>query len=38
MGGTPRRMEEFAYFIMDEIGYKTPVGTMLKNISKHSHR
>jgi uridine phosphorylase len=38
MGGTPQRMENFAYFIMKEIGYKIPSGTALKNISKQSHR
>ena len=38
MGGTPQRMENFAYFIMKEIGYSIPTGTALKNISKLSHR
>lgn len=38
MGGTPQRMENFAYYIMKEIGYKIPTGTALKNISKQSHR
>lgn len=38
MGGTPKRMEQFAYYIMDEIGYELPPGTLLNDISKHSHR
>jgi hypothetical protein len=38
MGGTPQRMENFAYYIMKEIGYTIPTGTALKNISKQSHR
>ncbi|KAG0717898.1 Uridine phosphorylase 1 [Chionoecetes opilio] len=29
MGGTSRRMEQFAYYIKDEIGYKFPPGTTL---------
>lgn len=38
MGGTPKRMEQFAYFIMDEIGYKLPTGTTLQDISQYSYR
>ncbi|XKL59526.1 hypothetical protein PGB90_000542 [Kerria lacca] len=38
MGGTPRRMEIFAHYIMSEIGYKLPTGTALKDISKFSYR
>lgn len=38
MGGTPQRMQDFAYFIKTEIGYKTPTGTQLIDISKDSHR
>lgn len=38
MGGTPKRMEGFAHFIMDEIGYKLPAGTTLLDISYHSYR
>lgn len=38
MGGTPRRMEDFAHFIMDEIGYKLPPGTQLQDISQFSYR
>uniref|UniRef100_A0A336M4H0 CSON010570 protein n=1 Tax=Culicoides sonorensis TaxID=179676 RepID=A0A336M4H0_CULSO len=38
MGGTPKRMETFAHFIMDEIGYKLPAGTQLQDISQFSYR
>ncbi|XP_043217276.1 uridine phosphorylase 1-like [Amphibalanus amphitrite] len=38
MGGTPRRMEQFAHFIMKEIGYQLPTGAQLLDISLHSYR
>ena len=38
MGGTPKRMEEFAYYIMDEIGHKLQPGTKLLDISLLSYR
>ncbi|XP_034947858.1 uridine phosphorylase 1-like [Chelonus insularis] len=38
MGGTPKRMENFAYFIMEEIGHKLPTGTTLSNITQYSYR
>lgn len=38
MGGTPKRMEQFAYFIASEIGHELPAGTILNDISKNSHR
>ncbi|KAK7066752.1 Uridine phosphorylase 1 [Halocaridina rubra] len=38
MGGTPKRMESFAYYLMDEIGYKLPAGTTLLDISHMSYR
>lgn len=38
MGGTPKRMEQFAYYIMSEIGHKLPAGTMLQDISQFSYR
>lgn len=38
IGGTPKRMEEFAYYIMREIGHKIPTGTQLLDISQHSYR
>lgn len=38
MGGTPQRMENFAHFLMDEIGYKLPTGLHLNDISKLSCR
>lgn len=38
MGGTPKRMEKFAYYIMEEIGYKLPTGTTLQDISRFSYR
>ncbi|XP_031834038.1 uridine phosphorylase 1 isoform X2 [Nomia melanderi] len=38
MGGTPKRMEEFAYYIMKEIGHKLPPGTTLLDISQYSYR
>ncbi|XP_012289046.1 uridine phosphorylase 1 isoform X1 [Orussus abietinus] len=38
MGGTPKRMEEFAFYIMKEIGHKLPAGTTLLDISQYSYR
>ncbi|EDW80671.1 uncharacterized protein Dwil_GK11445, isoform A [Drosophila willistoni] len=38
MGGTPKRMENFAHFIMEDIGYKLPAGTQLQDISAYSYR
>lgn len=38
MGGTPKRMEAFAYYIMKEIGHKLPTGTTLQDISQYSYR
>uniref|UniRef100_A0A0A9Z8J9 Uridine phosphorylase 1 n=1 Tax=Lygus hesperus TaxID=30085 RepID=A0A0A9Z8J9_LYGHE len=38
MGGTPKRMEQFAYYIMGEIGHKLPTGTQLQDISQYSYR
>ncbi|XP_043194282.1 uridine phosphorylase 1-like isoform X3 [Amphibalanus amphitrite] len=38
MGGTPRRMEQFARFLMDEIGYELPTGAQLSDISQLSYR
>ncbi|XP_066599908.1 uridine phosphorylase 1-like isoform X2 [Prorops nasuta] len=38
MGGTPKRMEQFAYYIMKEIGHKLPAGTTLLDISQYSYR
>jgi len=38
MGGTPERMKDFAYYIMEEIGHKLPTGTMLQDISQKSYR
>ncbi|XP_073980187.1 uridine phosphorylase 1 isoform X2 [Rhodnius prolixus] len=38
MGGTPKRMQEFAHYIMGEIGHKLPAGTMLQDISQYSYR
>ncbi|GBP46086.1 Uridine phosphorylase 1 [Eumeta japonica] len=38
MGGTPKRMEQFAYTIMAEIGHKLPCGTTLQDISQFSYR
>ncbi|KAL1506161.1 hypothetical protein ABEB36_005574 [Hypothenemus hampei] len=38
MGGTPKRMETFAHYIMEEIGYKLPTGTTLMDISQYSYR
>ena len=38
MGGTPKRMESFAYYLMGEIGYKLPAGTTLLDISQMSYR
>jgi len=38
MGGTPKRMENFANYIMKEISHKLPVGTTLLDITKNSYR
>lgn len=38
MGGTPKRMEQFAKYIMKEIGYKLPAGTQLMDITEFSYR
>lgn len=38
MGGTPKRMEHFANYIMQEIGHKLPTGTTLLDISQYSYR
>ncbi|KAL6427660.1 hypothetical protein ACFW04_008847 [Cataglyphis niger] len=38
MGGTPKRMENFANYIMKEIGHKLPAGTTLLDITKNSYR
>ena len=38
MGGTPKRMEQFANYIMAEIGHKLPAGTTLLDISQYSYR
>merc|ERR1719402_349901 len=38
MGGTPHRMEMFAHFLTQELGYKIPSGLCLNDISKNSHR
>ncbi|XP_074096592.1 uridine phosphorylase 1 isoform X2 [Cotesia typhae] len=38
MGGTPKRIENFANFIMKEIGHKLPTGTTLLDISQYSYR
>lgn len=38
LGGTPKQVEQFAYFVMKEIKYELPPGTVLNNISKCCHR
>ncbi|XP_046683800.1 uridine phosphorylase 1 isoform X2 [Homalodisca vitripennis] len=38
MGGTPKRVEQFAFYIMQEIGHKLPAGTTLLDISQFSYR
>lgn len=38
MAETPKRAEQFAYFIMHETGFELPPGTILNDISKTSHR
>lgn len=38
MGGTPKRVEQFAFYIMEEIGHKLPSGTTLQDISHFSYR
>lgn len=38
MGGSPKRMLQFATYIKEEIGYELPAGTKLHNISEASDR
>ncbi|KAF5292691.1 hypothetical protein FQA39_LY13903 [Lamprigera yunnana] len=38
MGGPSKRMEMFAKFIMNEIGYKFPIGATLLDITQESNR
>ncbi|KAK4300091.1 hypothetical protein Pmani_027683 [Petrolisthes manimaculis] len=38
LGGTPKRMEKFANYIMKEIDLKLPTGATLLNISQRSYR
>jgi uridine phosphorylase len=38
MGGSPKRMHQFALYIKDIIGYKLPAGLTLQNISEPSDR
>jgi uridine phosphorylase len=38
LGGTPRRMKQFALYLMDELDLKLPTGTQLMDISQHSYR
>ncbi|EDV56723.1 uridine phosphorylase 1 isoform X1 [Drosophila erecta] len=38
MGGTPGRMENFAYYVMQEIGLKINAATKLRNISEAGQR
>ena len=38
MGGTGQRMEQFAYYILDQIGHRMPAGSALLDISQHAQR
>lgn len=38
IGGSPRRMESFAYFMMEELKYDIPAGQTLFNIAKATDR
>ena len=38
MGGSPKRMLQFANYIKEEIGYELPAGMKLHNISETSDR
>ncbi|XP_012251633.2 uridine phosphorylase 1 isoform X2 [Athalia rosae] len=38
LSGTPKRVEQFANYIMQEIGHKLPCGTTLLDISQFSYR
>lgn len=38
MGSTPKRMEQFAYFMATQLKHELPPGTILNDISKNSHR
>ncbi len=38
MGGSPERMEQFARFLMEQLGEELPVGAGLVDITKHAQR
>lgn len=38
MGGTQKRMENFAHYIKEEIGYEVPSGTELIDMCQHTYR
>ena len=38
MGGSPKRMHQFAHYIKDVIGHQLPIGLTLSNISEASDR
>lgn len=38
VGGTPKRMKDFAHFVADELGIKLSTGSDLVDISQISHR
>lgn len=38
MGGTARRMRDFANFIMKELGYKLSSGSELEDLTARGHR
>lgn len=38
MGGSPKRMHQFAHYIKEEIGFQLPIGVALQNISEESDR
>lgn len=38
VGGTKKRMQDFAYYIKDELGIKLPTGVALTDITQNAHR
>jgi len=38
VGGTAKRMKDFAYFIKDQLGIKLPTGVALQDISQNGNR
>lgn len=38
MGGSAKRMEHFANYVMDKLSDVLPAGTVVQDLQDHSHR